>query len=145
MRHEQTMFLSLRFLLSVVVCLVMSGLLGLVHPFPSFIEPAWAQTAAGVTIAAADDLEPAKVLPVPIDVNNTILRNYRQLPGFYPTLARILVQNAPYKSLEAMLEIPGLTEQQQTLIKANFVNFKVGAYQEGRYQLENRINQGYYG
>lgn len=144
MRHEQTLFLSLRFLLSVVMSLVISLLLSVTHSIPGSTAPAWAQSTP-VEVAAADELLPAKVLAVPIDVNNTILRNYRQLPGFYPTLARILVQNAPYDSLEALLAIPDLTESQKQLIQANFVNFKVGAYEKGRYQLENRINQGYYG
>ncbi|MGY2979389.1 photosystem II complex extrinsic protein PsbU [Thermostichus sp. OS-CIW-31] len=96
-------------------------------------------------VARAAELPAVKHLDTPIDVNNTILRNYRQLPGFYPTLARILVKNAPYKSLEDMLQISGLTEQQKDLIKANAENFVFGEYQEGANQLENRINQGYYG
>ncbi|MFS8794411.1 photosystem II PsbU protein [Thermostichus sp. MS-CIW-36] len=96
-------------------------------------------------VARAAELPPVKHLDTPIDVNNTILRNYRQLPGFYPTLARILVKNAPYRSLEDMLQISGLTEQQKALIKANAENFVFGEYQEGANQLENRINQGYYG
>ncbi|MFS8808704.1 photosystem II complex extrinsic protein PsbU [Synechococcus sp. R55.3] len=96
-------------------------------------------------VARAAELPAVKHLDTPIDVNNTILRNYRQLPGFYPTLARILVKNAPYKSLEDMLQISGLTEQQKALIKANAENFVFGEYQEGANQLENRINQGYYG
>ncbi|MEN9221751.1 MAG: hypothetical protein Q6M04_04870, partial [Thermostichus sp. BF3_bins_97] len=58
----------------------------------------------GITVTAhAAELPAVKHLDAPIDVNNTILRNYRQLPGFYPTLARTLVQNAPYDSLEDML------------------------------------------
>ncbi len=97
----------------------------------------------GVTHAA--ELPRVRHLDTPIDVNNTILRNYRQLPGFYPTLARILVQHAPYKSLEDMLQIPGLTEEQKALIKANAENFVIREYQEGASQVENRINQGYYG
>ena len=96
-------------------------------------------------VARAAELPVVKHLDTPIDVNNTILRNYRQLPGFYPTLARILVKNAPYRSLEDMLQISGLTEQQKALIKANAENFVFGEYQEGANQLENRINQGYYG
>ncbi|MGQ9837917.1 MAG: photosystem II complex extrinsic protein PsbU [Cyanobacteriota bacterium] len=96
-------------------------------------------------VAHAAELPVVKHLDTPIDVNNTILRNYRQLPGFYPNLARILVQNAPYESLEEMLQIPGLTEKQKALIKANAENFVFGEYQEGANQLENRINQGYYG
>lgn len=119
------------------LCLVVSGwLVGAL--------PVWAQgTAAQAVIApvqiAAVELDPK------IDVNNTILRNYRRIPGFYPTLARKLVQNAPYDSLEDMINIPDLTEQQKNLIQENASNFEFSEYEAGRYQLENRINQGYYG
>lgn len=113
--------------------------------------PAWATSAdpgTGVLIAAVEDgdaPEPRKVLETKIDVNNTILRNYRKLPGFYPTLARILIINAPYDSLDEILEIEGLTEQQKQLIRSNFVNFELGNYREGDSQRENLINKGYYG
>ncbi len=113
-----------RVLLILCLCLAPLGILGVAH---------------------AAELPPVKHLDAPIDVNNTILRNYRQLPGFYPNLARTLVKNAPYDSLEDMLRIPGLTEEQKALIKANAENFVIGEYQEGANQLENRINQGYYG
>jgi len=110
--------------------------------------------ATPVVIEATPEVKPEVVVAVPspavtlvakIDVNNTILRNYRQLPGFYPVLARILVENAPYESLEQMLTIPGLTEAQKQLIRQNFPNFMVGPYDPGNSTLENRINKGYYG
>jgi len=88
---------------------------------------------------------PAVTLVAKIDINNTILRNYRQLPGFYPVLARILVENAPYDSVEQMLGIPGLSEAQKQLIRQNFPNFVAGSYEPGNNTLENRINKGYYG
>lgn len=108
---------------------------------------AWAFMGEGiqpVMIASVDGV-PVKELETKIDVNNTVLRNYRQLPGFYPTLARILVQNAPYESPEKMLEIPGLTDKQKNLIRANLDNFEAQPYRAGEYNLENRINQGLYG
>lgn len=118
-----------------VVCLLLSVLLGLLLNMSWTNLPAW----------AAEVPPPKKVLDTKIDVNNTILRNYRQLPGFYPNLARILVQNAPYAKLEDMLVIPDLTEQQKMLIESNFVNFFMGEFRPGDNQLENRINKGYYG
>lgn len=128
-------------ILAIMFCLT-SGML---------VAPAWAGSGdmgTGTLIAAAEDEsapEPRKVLETKIDVNNTILRNYRKLPGFYPTLARVLIVNGPYDSLEEMLEIEGLTEAQKELIRANFVNFTVGEYREGDSQRENLINKGYYG
>ncbi|MEN9204657.1 MAG: photosystem II complex extrinsic protein PsbU [Thermostichales cyanobacterium SZTDM-1c_bins_54] len=103
------------------------------------------ETAKPEVVVAAPVPTPAVILEAKIDVNNTILRNYRQLPGFYPVLARILVEHAPYESLEQMLTIPGLTEAQKQLIRQNFPNFVVGPYNPGDSTLENRINKGYYG
>ncbi len=143
MRQERTIVsslrVSLRALLSVALTLVLGILLSGMPVILGTATPVWGQS---VEVAA---LPKIKALDVPIDVNNTILRNYRQLPGFYPTLARVLVQNAPYDSLEDILTIPNLNDRQKELIKANAQNFMFGDYQEGRYQLESRINQGYYG
>src|ERR687885_2744259 len=46
-----------------------------------------------------------------IDLNNTNVRAFRKYPGMYPTLARKVVDNAPYKSVEDVLDIPGLSER----------------------------------
>ena len=124
------------------LCLVVSG--WLVGALPVWAQPIWAQGAGEENVMAAVQIAAVELDPK-IDVNNTILRNYRRIPGFYPTLARKLVQNAPYDSLEDMLNIPDLTEQQKKLIQENASNFEFSEYEAGRYQLENRINQGYYG
>jgi photosystem II PsbU protein len=125
---------------------MMSALLGLCLVVSSWLTgamPVWADSV--ITPASATVLIAAADLEVKIDVNNTILRNYRFIPGFYPTLARKLVQNAPYDSLKDMLSIPDLSDAQKDLITENADNFEFGDYEAGRYQLENRINQGYYG
>ncbi len=137
-----------------VCCLLLGVGLLLADPGMSMAEEGEVvQEATAVVIEATPEVKPeVVVVPTPavtlaakIDVNNTILRNYRQLPGFYPVLARILVENAPYESLEQMLTIPGLTEAQKQLIRQNFPNFVVGTYDPGNNTLENRINKGYYG
>lgn len=126
-------------LLSLIIGIVVSvGVLAPLWPPAAFAQE-------DTAVAAETAPEPQRLLEAKIDVNNTILRNYRQLPGFYPTLARILVLNAPYESLEQMLEIPELTDRQKDLIRTNFPNFEIRPYQPGSYQLEDRINQGYYG
>jgi photosystem II PsbU protein len=103
------------------------------------------EIAPPVTKASEPAGKSGTTLEAKIDVNNTILRNYRLLPGFYPALARVLVQNAPYAKVEDVLKIPGLTESQKSLLKANMDNFVAGPYRAGDNQLENRINKGYYG
>ena len=43
-----------------------------------------------------------------IDLNNANINAFSQYQGLYPTLARILVQNAPYKSVDDVLSLSGL-------------------------------------
>lgn len=143
----------MKFFLRAIFCLLLSISLSVGNSLAT-----WAQeeespaVAAEVTAAETADLaepktasQPKVVLEAKIDVNNTILRSYRKLPGFYPILARILVQNAPYEKVEDTLKISGLTDTQKALIKENLPNFFVGSYEAGNNSLENRINKGYYG
>ena len=87
---------------------------------------------------------PVVDLETKIDVNYAILRRYRELPGFYPTLATKLVKAAPYDMVEDVLSIDGLTDIQVQLLQANLKNLIAGPYDEGANYLENRINKGYY-
>ena len=58
-----------------------------------------------------------------IDLNNTNVRAFRKYPGLYPTLARKVVDNAPYKSVEDVLSIAGLSEKQKEMLNANLDKF----------------------
>jgi photosystem II PsbU protein len=120
--------------------------------FTTTAPAAWAQmdqpeeAPAAVVGAPAPAMKESaeKALETKIDINNTILRNYRKIPGLYPTLARLMVQNAPYERVEDVLKIPGLTEAQKQRLKDNLGNFYAGEYKAASNTLENRINKGYY-
>ena len=60
-----------------------------------------------------------------LDLNNSDVRDFRDLRGFYPTLAGKIIQNAPYETIEDVLEIPGLSETQLKRLQANLDNFVV--------------------
>ncbi|MEQ9552078.1 MAG: photosystem II complex extrinsic protein PsbU [Coleofasciculus sp. G3-WIS-01] len=79
-----------------------------------------------------------------IDLNNTHIRAFRQYRGMFPTLAALIIQNAPYDNVEEVLEIPGLTERQKQILKDNLDNFAVtetaDVYNEG----DDRFNPGVY-
>ncbi|MFM7602641.1 MAG: photosystem II complex extrinsic protein PsbU [Pseudanabaena sp.] len=74
-----------------------------------------------------------------IDLNNANINTFRQVRGMYPTLGRIIVENAPYKSLDDVLEINGLSEAQKELIKANADKFTLKKPDEsmGRERINN--------
>ncbi|NEQ35610.1 MAG: photosystem II complex extrinsic protein PsbU [Okeania sp. SIO3I5] len=79
-----------------------------------------------------------------LDLNNSPLRSFRKYRGMFPTIAAMIVDNAPYETVEEVLEIPDLTEPQKKLLEANIDNFTVtppaDVYIEGDY----RLNTGSY-
>lgn len=80
-----------------------------------------------------------------IDLNNTNIQAFRDLRGFYPTLATKIIKNSPYDKVEDVLNIPDLSERQKERLKENLDEFIVtepeGAFVEGA----DRINPGVYG
>lgn len=79
-----------------------------------------------------------------IDLNNTNVRAFRKYPGMYPTLARKVVDNAPYQKIEDVLQIPGLSESQKERLQANLDKFTVTDAEETFVEGGDRYNNGYY-
>lgn len=79
-----------------------------------------------------------------LDLNNTNVRAFRQYQGLYPTIAGIVVKNAPYDSVEDVLELPGLTQQQKEILKNNLSNFTVTSVESALVEGADRINNGIY-
>ncbi|NEP51735.1 MAG: photosystem II complex extrinsic protein PsbU [Moorea sp. SIO3C2] len=52
------------------------------------------------------------------DLNNTPVLKFSDLRGFYPTLASKIIQNAPYMSVEDVLNIEGLSDSQKKKLQA---------------------------
>lgn len=79
-----------------------------------------------------------------LDLNNTNVRQFRQYSGLYPTLAGLIVKNAPYDSVEDVLKIAGLTDAQKDVLKANLDNFTATDVEEALVEGADRINNGIY-
>ncbi len=79
-----------------------------------------------------------------VDLNNSDIRDFRELKGFYPKLASLIIQNAPYDQVEDVLSIPGLSEAQTERLQANLDQFTVtppaAVFNEG----DERYNAGVY-
>lgn len=60
-----------------------------------------------------------------IDLNNANIVAFQDCQGFYPTLASLIVKNSPYTRVEDVLTIPGLTDRQKALLKAQLKNFTI--------------------
>jgi photosystem II PsbU protein len=79
-----------------------------------------------------------------LDLNNSAVRDFREYRGMYPTLARIIIKNAPYEQVEDVLKISDLTEPQKKLLKANLDKFTVTDVESVFIEGDNRLNNGLY-
>jgi photosystem II PsbU protein len=79
-----------------------------------------------------------------IDLNNTNVRAFRQFPGMYPYLASQVLKNAPYKNVEDVLDIPGLSDRQKEVLQANLDKFTVTDIESAFNEGDDRINNGVY-
>lgn len=92
---------------------------------------------------AADDLLTTE-FGQKIDINNSDIRDFRELKGFYPKLASIIIQNAPYEQVENVLNIPGLSESQKERLQANLDNFTANPLSSVFNEGDERYNAGVY-
>lgn len=79
-----------------------------------------------------------------IDLNNSDVRDFRELRGFYPNLASKIIQNSPYENVEDVLSIPGLSDRQKERLQANIDNFVVTDIADVMTSGDNRYNPGVY-
>jgi len=80
-----------------------------------------------------------------IDLNNTNIQAFRDLRGFYPTLASKIIENSPYEKVEDVLQIPELSERQKERLEENLDQFVVTDAEAAFVQGDDRINNGVYG
>jgi photosystem II PsbU protein len=79
-----------------------------------------------------------------IDLNNSNVNAFTQYSGLYPTLARKIIQNAPYESVEDILDIPGLSDRQKEVLQANLAHFTVTKVERALVEGQDRYNPGIY-
>jgi len=79
-----------------------------------------------------------------LDLNNSDVRDFRELRGFYPTLAGKIIDNSPYEKVEDVLNIPGLSETQKARLQANLDKFTVTEPADIFNEGDDRFNPGVY-
>jgi len=80
-----------------------------------------------------------------LDINNAAVRAFSKYPGMYPTIATIVIKNAPYSKVEDVLKIPNLTAKQKEILEANIGNLIVTDPDAALVQGQDRYNNGLYG
>ncbi|WP_036482565.1 photosystem II complex extrinsic protein PsbU [Myxosarcina sp. GI1] len=79
-----------------------------------------------------------------LDLNNSNIREFRELRGFYPNLASKILEHAPYNNVEDVLDIPGLSDRQKERLQANLDKFIVTQPAPSMNQGSERVNPGLY-
>ncbi|MEB3887395.1 photosystem II complex extrinsic protein PsbU [Lyngbya sp. CCY1209] len=79
-----------------------------------------------------------------LDLNNTSIREFRKLPGMFPTLASKIVKEAPFDSVEEVLEMPGLTDAQKEVLERYIDEFTVTPIEPILQEGDFRLNTGTY-
>ena len=120
-----------------IFCLMLVSCFGL----PSWTPSSLAEVvdSQSISILAAKMETPLKLCTesnVKIDLNNANVNAFTDCPGFYPNLARLIVENSPYQQVKDVLNIPELSQRQKDLLQANFNSFKVA---ESTVPLEQRM------
>lgn len=77
-----------------------------------------------------------------VDVNNANVRVYAKYPGMYPTLAGLIVTNGPFKSVEELYKLPGITETQKATLD-KYKDILVALEPAPEYEID-KINNGLY-
>jgi photosystem II PsbU protein len=115
-------------------------------------QPAFAASGSGLSMTLlaerplgnAVDAKLGTEYGAKLDLNNTNVQNFSKFPGLYPTLARKILLNAPFDSVEDVLDMPGLTEQQVDILRANLDNFTVTVPDPALVEGADRFNNGVY-
>ena len=102
-----------------------------------------AQPSVLLALTNTADAKPQELIDK-LDLNNSRVREFRRLRGFYPGLASKIIQNAPYNEVEDVLEIPGLSDSQLERLQANLDEFFVSEMDPVMNAGGDRYNPGVY-
>lgn len=103
------------------------GLLGWMQPVtavPISLQPTTV-LAAQTELAGSSDEAICPELSQKIDLNNANIVAFKDCKGFYPSLARLIINNGPYQKVEDVLAIPELSDHQKQLLKSQLKNFTI--------------------
>ncbi|NJM84892.1 MAG: photosystem II complex extrinsic protein PsbU [Leptolyngbyaceae cyanobacterium RM2_2_21] len=79
-----------------------------------------------------------------VDLNNANITAFTKYRGLYPTIARKILANAPFESVEDVLDMPGLSDREIDRLKANLDNFTVTPPDPALVEGADRFNNGVY-
>ena len=128
-----------------ILLTLLVGCLGFLGQAPAqaFNLPTSATVLADVRVNAVD-AKLSTEFGKKIDLNNSDIRDFRNLRGFYPNLASKIIKNALYEKVDEVLDVPGLSEKQKSRLQANLDKFTVTATSSELTEGDDRINPNVY-
>jgi len=125
----------------------LSDIANLSSPLSSLISPsngALLANAGGEELRNSVDDKLATEYGNKIDVNNTNIASFRKHRGLYPTIAGKVVSNAPYESIDDVLNIPNLSDVERDRLEQNMDIFTISAPDPALVEGADRFNNGVY-
>ncbi len=119
-----------------LVLVLVIGCFGFLNAQPAMAKDAEYQNAVDIKLTTEYGKK--------IDLNNSDIRDFRDLRGFYPNLAGLIIKNAPYNDVADVLSIPSLNEKQKERLQANLDNFTVTEPSIELIEGGDRFNPGVY-
>jgi photosystem II PsbU protein len=110
----------------------------------SWVQPVFAAEASEADLINVVDEKLGSSYGAKIDLNNANVQNFVAYKGLYPTLAGLIVKNAPYDSVDDVLSIPGLSDRQKEVLEANLDNFTATNVETALVEGADRFNNGVY-
>lgn len=92
---------------------------------PVIPQPVSGMQAMASELSGVDSQKSSAPFGAKIDLNNANIIAFQDFRGFYPNLAKMIVENSPYEKVEDVLEIPELSDRQKELLKSQLANFEV--------------------
>lgn len=132
--------------LTVLVGLLISSFCGMSQEAiaANFSNPAFG--SAPVLAAELNAVDEKRVeLGDKIDLNNTNVRAFTRYPGMYPKIASMIIQNAPFDSVDDVFNMPGLTERQKEVLRGYKDILTVTNPDDALTEGGDRFNNGIYG
>ncbi|MBE7380060.1 MAG: photosystem II complex extrinsic protein PsbU [Leptolyngbya sp. SIO1E4] len=79
-----------------------------------------------------------------LDLNNANVQAFVKYRGLYPTIARKILMNAPYTSVDEVLKISNLSDRERDIVESNLDNFTVTPPDPALVEGADRYNNGVY-
>lgn len=137
-----------RLLLGLVLSLgMLFGSWSGVHVQPVAAAPlsqAWQSPLLAEEIRNAVDDKLSTEYGSKLDLNNANVQAFAKYKGMYPTIAGKILKNAPYDTVDDVLDIPGLSDREIDIIESHLSEFAVTPPDPALVEGADRFNNGVY-